>query len=334
MAINFPTSPALNELYTYNSKTWFWNGTGWQIKANTLTISSGTGIDVTYPTSNNATISLTTSGVSSGTYGNTSSIPQVTVDTYGRITAISNTAISIPAGTSIVANSGQLTANASTGIVALGLATTDVVAKTYGDGANVASFTVDTYGRITSVSNTAITVGASISDDTSSNSSYYPLFITTTSGTLSAVNVSSTKLNYNPSTGTLSTSSLSANNYSINGSQFIGSNRAITQYGSTHNALGSGSGNRTIDLSLGNFVSATVAGTTTWTFSNALSSPAATGFVLQLTNGGSATQNWPSVKWPGGTAPTLTASGIDVLTFFTNDGGTTWRGVVSMLDSK
>jgi hypothetical protein len=122
----------------------------------------------------------------------------------------------------------------------------------------------------------------------------------------------------------------------ISGSTIIGNDRTLTRYGTTHNALGSGSGSRTIDLSLGNYVSATVTGITTWTFSNTLGSPAAMGFVIELTNGGSATQNWPSpsVKWPGGTAPTLTSSGVDVLTFVTDDGGTTWRGVVSMLDSK
>jgi hypothetical protein len=32
------------------------------------------------------------------------------------------------------------------------------------------------------------------------------------------------------------------------------------------------------------------------------------------------------VKWPGGTAPTLTSSGVDMLTFTTYDGGTTWFG--------
>jgi len=122
----------------------------------------------------------------------------------------------------------------------------------------------------------------------------------------------------------------------ISGSTIITDSRTFTRYGTTHNALGSGSGSRTIDLSLGNYVSATVTGLTTWTFSNTLTSPAAMGFVIELTNGGSATQNWPSpsVKWPGGTAPTLTSSGVDILTFVTDDGGTTWRGVVSMLDSK
>jgi hypothetical protein len=116
---------------------------------------------------------------------------------------------------------------------------------------------------------------------------------------------------------------------------FINSNRTLTYYGTTHNQLGSGSGTRDINLILGNFVSATVAGTTTWTFSNPIASPASIGFVLELTNGGSAALTWPAaVKWPGGIAPTLTASGVDVLTFITDDGGTIWRGVVSMLDSK
>lgn len=121
----------------------------------------------------------------------------------------------------------------------------------------------------------------------------------------------------------------------LSGVNIINDARTVINYGLTHNALGSGSGTRDIDLSLGNYVSATVAGTTTWTFSNPLASPNACGFILELTDGGSATVNWPAaIRWPGGTAPTLTASGVDVLAFITDDGGTNWRGAVSMLDSK
>ena len=58
-------------------------------------------------------------------------------------------------------------------------------------------------------------------------------------------------------------------------------------------------------------------------------------FILVLTNGGSATVNWFSgVTWAGGTPPTLTAAGVDVIGFFTIDGGTTWRGLVLALDIK
>ena len=76
-------------------------------------------------------------------------------------------------------------------------------------------------------------------------------------------------------------------------------------------------------------------GVTTWAFSGAAASGKVSAFTLELTNGGSQTQTWPaSVKWDGGTAPTLTAAGLDILTFYTRDGGTTWRGFLAAADSK
>jgi hypothetical protein len=84
-----------------------------------------------------------------------------------------------------------------------------------------------------------------------------------------------------------------------------------------------------IDLAAGNYFTKTISGTTTFTISNAASSGTVNSFILQLTNGGSATVNYFSgVKWAGGTAPTLTASGVDVLGFYTLDGGTTYEGFV------
>ena len=101
------------------------------------------------------------------------------------------------------------------------------------------------------------------------------------------------------------------------------------------NARGSISGAQTIDLELGNVVTATITATTTFTFSNPPATGRAGGFVLVLTNGGAGVITWPSsVKWAGGTAPTLTASGVDVLTFITLDAGTTYRGILSSKDSK
>jgi hypothetical protein len=91
-----------------------------------------------------------------------------------------------------------------------------------------------------------------------------------------------------------------------------------------------------IDTSFGNYFYKTISGNTAFTFStSAASGTEATGFVLELTNGGLATVTWPtSVKWPGGAAPTLTAAGVDVLAFVTDDAGLNWRGVMSMKDSK
>ena len=84
-----------------------------------------------------------------------------------------------------------------------------------------------------------------------------------------------------------------------------------------------------IDLATGNYFTKTISGATTLTVSNVAASGTANAFVLELTNGGSSTVTWFSgVTWAASTAPTLTASGVDTLAFFTTDGGTTWRGFV------
>jgi len=94
-------------------------------------------------------------------------------------------------------------------------------------------------------------------------------------------------------------------------------------------------GANNVDLAAGNYFSKTISGTTTLTVSNVPSSGTTASFILDLINGGSATITWWSgVKWAGGTAPTLTAAGRDVLGFFTHDGGTTWTGLVLGKDVK
>jgi hypothetical protein len=111
----------------------------------------------------------------------------------------------------------------------------------------------------------------------------------------------------------------------------------LIDYGEITNAIGgTGGGTQDIDLTLGNNVVATVdTNTNTFTFSNPTASDELCGFTLFLTNGGSQTVNWPaSVDWAGGTAPTLTSSGLDILVFITTDGGTIWHGMVASADSK
>lgn len=89
-----------------------------------------------------------------------------------------------------------------------------------------------------------------------------------------------------------------------------------------------------VDCSLGNYFTKTVSGALSWTVTN-VPATGAYSFILELTNGGTGTQTWfTGTKWPSGTAPTLTTSGVDVLGFITDDGGTNWRGVLLMKDSK
>ena len=116
------------------------------------------------------------------------------------------------------------------------------------------------------------------------------------------------------------------------GADFI--NNEVTQatlkdYAETVNAIGStGGGTQDFDLTLGNVASVTVdTSANTFTFSNPSASGTTCSLTLIITNGGSQTVNWPAaVDWAGGTAPTLTTSGIDVISFITIDGGTIWYG--------
>lgn len=113
----------------------------------------------------------------------------------------------------------------------------------------------------------------------------------------------------------------------------IVSRPTLKDYAIEGSAVGNTGASRTLDLNDANFFSATLDQACTFTFSD----PPASGdfgcFVLRLTNGGAFAITWPaSVDWPGGTAPTLTSSGVDQLVFTTSDAGTTWYGFVAGLD--
>ena len=87
-----------------------------------------------------------------------------------------------------------------------------------------------------------------------------------------------------------------------------------------------------VDLSLGNVQTYTLSGNQTLTFTNPPATGTSGSFTLILTNGGSATLTWPtSVDWAAATAPTLTASGVDVITFTTIDAGAIWYGFAAGL---
>ena len=121
----------------------------------------------------------------------------------------------------------------------------------------------------------------------------------------------------------------------VDGGAQVISNPVVKDYGETVNIIGgTGGGTQDIDITAGNVVTATVdTSTNTFTFSNPSVSGVSCSFTLILTNGGSQTVNWPaSVDWAAATAPTLTAAGVDVLTFMTVDGGTIWYGFAGGLD--
>jgi len=90
----------------------------------------------------------------------------------------------------------------------------------------------------------------------------------------------------------------------------------------------------TIDLTTGNVHDVTLTANCTFTFSNPPASGDAGSFTLILRQDGTGSRavTWPaSVDWPAATAPklTATASAVDILTFVTLDGGTTWFGMLA-----
>lgn len=93
--------------------------------------------------------------------------------------------------------------------------------------------------------------------------------------------------------------------------------------------IGDISGDKVIDLSLGLYIVGTITEATTLSFTNTPSG--AVIVILQLTNGGSYTITWPtSIKWSGGVAPELTATGTDIIILTTNNSGTAWYGVANL----
>lgn len=129
--------------------------------------------------------------------------------------------------------------------------------------------------------------------------------------------------------------SRSSANYSVNYGLGINPNGGRTFFGGAVQEARVAMAASDINLSAGNYFTRTISTTTTLTVSNTPAAGTAASFILDLTNGGAATINWwANVRWAAGTAPTLTASGRDVLGFFTHDGGSNWTGLVLGKDVK
>jgi hypothetical protein len=119
----------------------------------------------------------------------------------------------------------------------------------------------------------------------------------------------------------------------INNTTIIDDSSRVVNLGELVNAVGNTGTAATINLVNGNFVTATLTGNCTFTFSNPTAGAAS--FTLFLTNDATPGRSitWPtSVRWPNATIPvrTTVANKTDVYTFFTTDGGTTWYGSLSL----
>lgn len=119
------------------------------------------------------------------------------------------------------------------------------------------------------------------------------------------------------------------------GAGVVAADLELKDYSETLTSPSSSSGTLVLDIGNGNVFEVTLTeNVSTLTISNPPASGKAGSFTLILKQDatGGWTFAWPvSVKWSGGTAPTLTttANAIDLLAFATTDGGTTWYGMAA-----
>lgn len=210
--------------------------------------------------------------------------------------------------------------NASPTIPSDGSVTADKIANGSITGAKIASATItgDKIASATIGSSNLTTTG--VSSGSYGGSSNIPVVTVGTDGRVTyAANVA---LSLNNVTGDLTVSEEAR----IGNTSMVANSKFDVYGGVSMNVVTLATTSNTINVALANYFISTPAGTTTFTFEGV---PTArdSSFVIELTNGGTYTINWPaSVKWPANTAPTLTASGKDLVIFSTANTGSTWRG--------
>ena len=130
------------------------------LKANAAVFSITTNVNELYSNTSSGNIRLGLANVTTniGIWGGNEAIPVINVDGHGRILSVSNTTISVPPGTYIFPNTGQITTNANFGNVLIGLANVNSNIGTFGSQFAVPTLTVDGYGRVRDITNTTISI--------------------------------------------------------------------------------------------------------------------------------------------------------------------------------
>ncbi len=345
MAIDFPNSPSNGDIYTVSGKQWQYVSTGTKWIAYGVTLAP----DVLKVDSANNRVGIndTTPSYSLDVNGTARITGDLTVQ--GTTTTIESAAVNTSLGFE------GATADAYETTLTLVDPTADRTI-TLPNNTGTVALTTDNVASATALAN-ARTIGG-VSFDGTANIAVTLAATATALATARTIGGTSFDGTANIAVGLAATATALATGRTINGVSFDGTANitvvdsaalplaggtlsgelvvadqlltrpVIKDYGETKVAMAA----HAVDLSLGNVQTYTLSGNQTLTFTNPPASGTAGSFTLIVTNGGSATLTWPtSVDWAAATAPTLTSSGVDVLTFLTVDGGTIWYGFAAGL---
>ena len=301
MAIDFPNSPTTGDIHTVSGKQWQWDSEKW------IAYGSSLAPDVLKVDSGNNRVGINQTS------------PAYSLDVTGsaRITGdltVSGTTVTVDSASVLIKDRVQFEGATANDYETVLLATDPTADRTI--------TLPDSTGTVALTSTVLPLTGGAMTGAITTNSTFDGVDIATRDAILTSTTTTADAA-LPKAGGTLSGAIVAAD-------QII-SAPVMKDYAETKAAMAA----HDVDLTLGNVQTYTLSGNQTLTFSNPPASGTAGSFTLIVTNGASATLTWPtSVDWAGGTAPTLTASGIDILTFTTVDGGTIWYGFLAGADMK
>ena len=239
-------------------------------------------------------------------------------------------------------NSVPTTSNLDDGELAVNIADQKIYVRSGSSIVTVADVGGDGNGILTlAVSGTGLSGSSSFTANQSSNSTFTVTSNATNLNTASAIVARDASGNFSAGTITAALTGNVTGNVSGSSGSCTGNSASattatnlsgglLTNYSETVNVVGNTGTAKTINLANGNFVTATLTGNCTFTFTTGVSS-GAIAFTLFLTNDATAGRLiiWPaSVKWPSATVPSRStaASKTDVYTFISYNNGATWFG--------
>ena len=331
---------------TIDSKGRVTAATNQALPSPTLTATGDATGSTTFTNLGNGSLGLTLAStpVSAGSYGNVTAWSTFTVDAKGRLTAAGGQALPSPTLSITGDATGNTTfTNLANGSLSLTLSNTSVVAGTYGNSTTVPQFVVNSKGQVTSVTNTGISLTGATTSILAGNGSNGFANVTVTGGLLYTASnntlqsMSSTL--YMPIAGGTFTGNVAMTNFSASGNATLTSlsvsgnatigNVTINGTFNLSNIVASGNslinGNSTVIGNyqvIGNTTLTNVSASGTVTFSSLISA----GVVINAAGGQLSTTTTPSFSAVNITTGTLPISAINATgtpsssTFLRGDG--------------